>query len=308
MKYWIINNTKFGYKNNSKEWNQNMFDYFKNQFIPFIKKHSKPNDKLIHLGNIFNSSESVNIELLLNVQKLFIKLSSIIDIIILDGYNEKTNISSIFKNTYQGDDLINRINYSTNEFIPYNEKIIDNINNQKIIFLNNRIDKNILKKYSNTLFICGYYDDRLEEDNVIRVGALYQFEKTTSDKGFYVIDSKTLKYKFIKNSYSPIYKTIKITNISQLNDLDENFINNNKVKAIIDKKLIDEKKIKIDLLLSKYNFKSIEYINDDENEDGFVNNTTINIEELILDKMKNSDNEKLLSEFKKIMKIYKEKY
>ena len=64
MKLWIINNTRFGYKNNSKEWREIMFDYFHNDFIPFIKKYNKPGDKLIHLGNIFNSDETVNISLL----------------------------------------------------------------------------------------------------------------------------------------------------------------------------------------------------------------------------------------------------
>ena len=65
MKIWIINNTKFGYKNNSKEWLQNMLDYFDNHFIPFIQKNAKPGDILIHLGNIFNTSETINISTLL---------------------------------------------------------------------------------------------------------------------------------------------------------------------------------------------------------------------------------------------------
>ena len=79
------------------------------------------------------------------------------------------------------------------------------------------------------------------------------------------------------------------------------------MNVIVDKNLVDEKKLKIDVLLSKYNFKSITYKNDVEHvvlEDG----TSMNMEELIRDKIKNSDNPDLLSEFENILSIYKEKY
>ena len=56
MKYWIINNTKFGYKNNNKEYLNSMIDYFYSFFIPFIQSKSKPGDVLIHLGNLFSNS------------------------------------------------------------------------------------------------------------------------------------------------------------------------------------------------------------------------------------------------------------
>jgi hypothetical protein len=308
MKYWIINNTKFGYKNNSKEWSQNMFDYFENHFIPFLKKHAKPNDKLIHLGNIFNTSENINIPLLLKVEDLFVKISSILPVVIVDVYNEKTNISKILQNTNQiGEPLIERINYITKEFIPYGHKTIDNIPDNGYLFVNSRIDKDVLKKYPNVIFFCGYHDDRLEEDNVIYVGAPYQLEKTSDDKGFYVLDTKSKKYKFVKNNYSPKYNTITITDISQIDDLDPDFIDKNKVSIIVDKTLIDEKKVKIDVLLSKYNFKSVRYSNDDQKEET-VDSSSMNMEELIREKIENSDNPELMSEFENIMKIYKEKY
>jgi len=308
VKYWIISNTKFGYKNNSKEWSQNMFDYFENHFIPFIKKHTKPGDKLIHLGNIFNSSESVNIELLLTVEDLFVKMSNILPVIIVDGYNEKSNISKILTNINQiGEPLVERINYVTKEFIPYGHKVIDNLIDKGYMFVNSRIDKDVLKKYPEITFFCGYQDDRLEEDNVIYVGAPYQFDKTTDDKGFYVYDVPTKRYKFVKNNYSPKYNTITITNISQIEELDPEYIDKNKVSVIVDKKLVEEKKIKIDILLSKYNFKSVNYTNDVQKEE-LVDSSSMNMEELIRDKIKNSDNPELMSEFENIIKIYKEKY
>lgn len=302
MKYWVINNTKFGYKNNSKEWSKNMFDYFENYFIPFLTKHAKPDDKLIHLGNIFILSENINIELLLRVKSLFIKISNIVDIIIINGHNEKTGISKLFKST-----SIRIIDKPESNFISFNNKIIENIPEKGYIFLNNRIDKNILKKYKNVLFFCGYYDDKLEEDNVVFIGAPYQFDNTKQDKGFYVIDSKSLKYKFIKNNYSPKYNTITITNISQIENLDEDYINKNKINLIVDKSLVDEKKIKLDVLLSKYNFKSIKYLNEIEKIQN-IDSNKIDIEDLIIDKIKKLDNPDIIKEFNNIMRIYKERY
>jgi len=303
MKLWIINNTKFGYKNNSKEWSQNMFNYFENHFIPFITKHAKVGDRLIHIGNIFNSSENVNIELLLSVRDLFIKLNKILDVEILNGYNERSGISTMFKSIVINDP----INDFGVQYIPYGSNVLENISNQQVVILNSRIDTQLLKKYPDTLFICGYHDDRKEDDNVISVGAPYQFDKTSVDKGFYVVDPITKKYQFVKNNYSPKYNTITITDISQIDDIDTDFVDNNHVSVVIDKSLIDDKKIKIDVLLSKYNFKSISYTNDEEKVE-LVDSTSFDMEELIREKIKNSDNPELISEFENIMSIYKEKY
>jgi len=277
-----------------------MFDYFYNNFIPFIKKHSKPDDKIIHLGNIFNSSETINVSTLIQVKTLFEKLNEIIPVIIVNGHNEKTGISSLFDNVIDDVKVIDNVKYISNK------NPLEHISNDSIVFINNRIDTNILKKYD-TLFICGYHDDRKEDENIIYVGSPYQFDNTSNDKGFYVLDTETKKYKFVKNTHSPRYETITITDISQIDEIDEEYVNKNNVNVVVDKNLVDEKKLKIDVLLSKYNFKSITYKNDVEHVE-LDDSTSMNMEELIREKIKNSDNPNLLSEFENILSIYKEKY
>ncbi len=306
MKYWIINNTKFGYKNNSKEWIQNMTKYFISYFIPFVTKHAKPGDKIIHLGNIFNSTESINISTLILIKDLFDQLSNILPVIIVDGYNEKNGITKLFKSE--------NVNNITSITTLDNIKIIPNKNpleyissDDSIVFINNRIDTNLLKKFPDTLFFCGYHDDRKEDENIIHIGSPYQLDKTTSDKGFYVLDPDNKNYKFVKNNYSPNYNTITITDISQIDEIDAEFVDKNHVSIVVDKALVDDKKIKIDVLLSKFNFKSITYKNDIEKIE-FVDSSSVDMEELIREKIKNSDNVDLLSEFENIIRIYKEKY
>jgi len=309
MKLWVINNTKFGYKNNSKEWLKNMVDYFDNQFIPFIKKNAKPGDKIIHLGNILNTTETVNISTLLTVRDLFIRISQIIPVHLVDGYNEKNGVSKLFINGLPP--LVHNINNVEN---LYNVKFIPNKNpleyitsDDRIVFINNRIDTELLKKFPDILFLCGYSDDRKEDVNVIQVGSPYQLDKTNSHKGFYVVDVETKKYKFIKNNYSPQYNTITITDISQIDEIDSDFVNKNFVNVVIDKSLMEDKKVKIDMLLSKYNFKSVTYTNDIGKVE-IVDNNSLNIEEIIREKIKNSDNQELMSEFENILKLWKEKY
>lgn len=300
MKYWIINNTKFGYKNNSKEWLKTSLDYFYMSFIPFIKKNAKTGDKLVHLGNIFNSSENINIQTLLKIKELFNTLNDIIPVIILDGYNEKTGITNILN--------IEHINTISNidgvKFISNKNPLEYITPNDNIVFINNRIDTTLLKKYTKTLFFCGYHDDNIEDENVICVGSPYQFDNI-NNCGYYVLDIDSKKYKHIQNNYSAKYNTITITDISQIDDIDEEFVNNNKVNIIIDKTLIEDKNLKIDVLLSKYNFKSITYKNDIVKTD-FVDNSSINMEDLIREKIK--DNEELNNEFNNILSIYRERY
>lgn len=306
MKYWIINNTKFTLKND------HYFDYFENIFIPFLEKHSNKQDKIIHLGNIFNASDNINIKLLLKVVDLFIKLSNIIPLTIVDAEIDKYGISKIFKNVDNiGKNKIFNITNITHEndvlYSPSNCNFLEHYNNQKIVFFNNIVDEDILNRYKNTTFIGGYYDDNKINDNIIHVGSPYQFKETNNSPGVFVLDHKSQKHKFIKNTYSPTYQTIKITDISQINDISVDFVNNNYINIVVDKSLVDEKNIKLDVLLAKYNFKSIKYENDNIETD-FINSDSISMEKLIKEKIKEDGDVDLLNEFNNIMKIYKNKY
>ncbi|MCK9416414.1 hypothetical protein M0Q97_07135 [Candidatus Dojkabacteria bacterium] len=299
MKIWLINNTKFGYKNNSKEWSKNMFDYFNNIFIPFIEKNHKSGDILVHLGNLFYSTENVNISILLQVNELLNKLNKILPVYILPGYNESSNITNILNIqtiTKQIDNV---------SFVPQTKNILQNINND-IIITNSKIDISILEKYSDKLFFIGNHDNKEEINNIIKIGALYQFEDTDNDKGFYILDTVSKKYKFIKNNYSPQYSKIIITDISQIDNIDIDYVNKNNVDLIIDKSMISDKNIKLDVLLSKFNFKSITYTNDIQKEQ--MDDISFNMEDIIRERIEKTNNADLIKEFENIITIYKEKY
>jgi len=298
MKIWVLNNTKFDDKKSD-------FEYINNIFFNTVKKYRKPGDIFLHLGNIFNNPDNISTKLLNNTILLFDKLSKLLPLYILDGYDTE---------------LIHLLNYSNNiipiykpltlnnvRFIPKKFNIINEIEEDiTTYFINSKIDINILKTYDAN-FYCGFYNNKLIENNIIHVGNMYQFSIDDSS-GFFVISDNN-KHKYFENNISKKYGKIILSNIKQLVDFDIDYIKKNHIEIEIDKKLINDKKLKIDVLLNKFDFKSLKYINDDTSiHQDLIKNTSLKIETLILEKIKNSNNENLLSEFKNIMRIYNDRY
>jgi hypothetical protein len=291
VKIWILNNTKI---EKNKEWEV----FFKLEFIPKLKKYAKPNDIIVHLGQIFNNSENISVKLLNKFKNILSIMNDIIPIYFLDGYDTEL-IKLINYNIIDTPTIINEC-----KFIPKKYNIIEHID-KEIVFINSQVDTNILNKYTQ-VFYCGFYDNRVEEKNIIQVGSPYQFDNT-SGSGFYIIDVKSKKHKYFENNNNIKFQTIKITNIEQISNLDKEFIENNHISVEIDKTLIDDKDLKIDVLLNDFAFKKISYINNDNTID-LIDNTSLKMEDLLLEKIKNSDNKNLLSEFNNIIKIYKDRY
>jgi len=295
VKVWILNNTKI---EKNKYWE----DFFNLEFIPKLKKYAKSDDIVIHLGQIFNNSETVSIKLLNKIKDIFNNINNIVPLYFLDGYD--TELLKLFDFN-----IINRPTIIKNcKFIPKNYNIIEHIdNNIDIIFINDQIDKEILYKYKQKIY-CGYYDKKIEDKNIIQVGSPYQFN-VDSGYGFYIVDVKTNKNKYFENHKNIKYQILKIVDIEQLNTLDKEYIEKNHISVEIDKKLINDNKLKIDVLLNDFDFKKISYINDDnEKKIDLIDNTTLKMEDLLLDEIKKTDNDLLLSEFENIMKIYKGRY
>ena len=61
---WFITDTHFGVRNSSNEWIEIMRDYFFDWFIPLVKENYRPGDVLVHLGDWYDSRQSVNLKVL----------------------------------------------------------------------------------------------------------------------------------------------------------------------------------------------------------------------------------------------------
>lgn len=74
---WIITDTHLGIRNSSEEWIQIMRKYFFEWFIPTVKKEYKPGDVLLHLGDVYDSRQSINLKVLNLCVEIFGELSRI---------------------------------------------------------------------------------------------------------------------------------------------------------------------------------------------------------------------------------------
>ena len=61
---WFISDTHLGVRNNSNEWIDLIRDYFFNCFFPIVRKNYRKGDILIHLGDYFDSRQSLNLKVL----------------------------------------------------------------------------------------------------------------------------------------------------------------------------------------------------------------------------------------------------
>jgi hypothetical protein len=61
---WFITDTHLGIRNNSNEWIEIISDYFDNWFLPLVDKEYREGDVLIHLGDYYDSRQSVNLKVL----------------------------------------------------------------------------------------------------------------------------------------------------------------------------------------------------------------------------------------------------
>lgn len=61
---WFITDTHLGVRNNSNEWIEQTREYFFNWFFPLVSDNYLPGDVLIHLGDYFDSRQSLNLKVL----------------------------------------------------------------------------------------------------------------------------------------------------------------------------------------------------------------------------------------------------
>lgn len=317
MKTFLLSNTHFGYKNNDEKWLNLMLDFFYDFYIPFLEKYATPKDKLIHLGNLFNNSQSININTLNHVQELFKTISNILPVYLVVGYNDKSttvksnhiNSLNIFKG-FENIHIIHKEPTLVDDVVcvPWSSgfKHLENIF-ERIILIN--ID---YKKYStqvkeilnDAIVYSGFYNDRETDGGIKVIGSPYQLTaNNSSDVGFYVLDGD--RELWTPNTFSPKFTKIEIKSEEDIDNLDKDFIDNNFVDVVVDSEAIDSNKTKIKFLLSQYKLNSIKYKEQEIIYD--IEDENKSLDDLIDDELDGA-NEDVKNEYKNIIKIYNEKF
>lgn len=170
--------------------------------------------------------------------------------------------------------------------------------------------------------------------NFTFIGSNFQMDRNDygDQKGIFILDTNTGEEEFVKNNISPVFKKVRVTDEDEIDYLETLKDSQDYIDiAISNNLLVSNRKLrrKLEILLEQGNFASIEYIddivsgdeedeeiNENENQEEFDLDISMNLdyqdyirEWITKQKYENSKFKKgVLSEFDKIIDIYKENY
>ena len=253
---WVIGDTHFGIGNNSAEWHGIQQECFDKWLFPLWEKEVGANDVLVHLGDVFDDRQSVNVQTMNMAIGIFERLSKIFHggIYVLCGNHDMKNIKSNEVNSLACLKYIPCVNIITKPVVvhslnnirpsmallPYthddeqlNKWVADHSGcdyifahaeavGAKYIMGGSTSDKGI--RYSGKAkLICGHIHLHQEtERGCLFVGTPYQlnFGDCGNDRGILVIDGKDMK--FLENHVSPKFVRL---NYSEIGLYGENALN-----------------------------------------------------------------------------------
>lgn len=103
---WLISDTHLGVRSNSREWMDNIESWFRDFFIPNLKKNYQPGDVLVHCGDVFDSRQSINLYIMNKGIDIFEDLAEILPIYMIIGNHDifmkstnDINSLKVFRNT-----------------------------------------------------------------------------------------------------------------------------------------------------------------------------------------------------------------
>lgn len=262
MKAAIVTDTHFGFEKNSELLLNNILRFFTEQFIPYLLENKI--DTIFILGDLFDNRTSINAKVHDAVYELFNKNLKYFDIYIILGnhdiyYNSTTEVHSLkFLNKFKNIHVIDKpevLIFDDHKFlmVPWlvNQKDIINILKEyKADVLMGHFDivgfnfnKKVLSKnglpinYFLNLFdlvFSGHFHTRtvknIGDTEIVYVGSPYQMNRGCADeeRGFIILDTKLLKYKFFSNNIASKFITINYPE-----RFTEEMIKNNRVDVYI---------------------------------------------------------------------------
>jgi len=273
MNLWIIKNIKFGYRyTTNKSIRKNISEYFDEYLLNILSNKGSSNDKLIIVGGLF-SNTNPSIVAISDAHKYLTKISNLMKVILISTpndirYFDGNNYSTLdlFKNI----ENIEVVTYKEDDFISYGDCVID-IENSQIKIL----------------------------ENTINIPNAIQFDDDDEKSGIFINRMDDNKFTVLTNKYSPQHITYEINSFDDFKNIKKD---NNIIHLIVDSELAEENKSLLNIKIFKLNPTSIKY----KNEKIITNNKLIgnfDIKGQILDTI--GDNEELINQFNRILKISK---
>jgi DNA repair exonuclease SbcCD nuclease subunit len=255
VKGFLISDIHFGtHEMDLEKWLDIQLSYFKDFFIPILKKQYKKGDKVFILGDLFDNRTYINIKVLVRVLELFDIFEEMnIDIHILTGNHDLWG-----EKEYRYNSLMSLKKYSNVSI--YTEPTVLESDDKKILMLpwvtDLKEEHKILKSYAGKVdYLFTHSDLRGAKTNLkvtlkhgptiadfvgfpqVYAGHIHLYQKMENftflgspyhldrndkgnSKGLTILDIATGKEKWIKNEVSPEYKTITIKSEEDVEHLD----------------------------------------------------------------------------------------
>ena len=370
-KIFLIGDTHIGlgYPNSVDKWHKVHKEYFLDFLIPLLKENVKSGDIIVHLGDLFDNRNIIPINLLNYGMDIVEEISKIAPLHIIVGNHDLWSKSASEINSIRPFKYIPNVTIydktSILEFnglrilmMPYIEKRIEQIQlineNKNCDYLFCHSDLNgckmhltsVAHKNSDKIDIdefktfrkvrSGHIHLTQENGNFKFVGSVFQMDRNDigDQKGITCIDTSNEKELFFPNKISPIFKKVRVSNEEDIEELDSLKETKDYIDiSISNNLLINNRKLrrKLEIMLEKGNFASVEYIDDitndlvedeelsknsTETEDDVVKDISISLDyedyvkEYILKQTYDNDKFKdgVIKEYDEIIKIYKDNY
>lgn len=370
-KIFLIGDTHIGlgYPNSVDKWFKVHQQYFSDFLIPLLKKEVKPGDIIVHLGDLFDNRNIIPINLLNYGMDVVEEISKIAPLHIIVGNHDLWSKSASEINSVRPFRYIPNVKiYNSTEVLEYNglkilmmpfiEKRLEQIKsieenkNCDYLFCHSdlngckmhltsvahknadKIDINDFKSFSKVR--SGHIHLVQSNKQFTFVGSIFQMDRndTGDQKGIFVIDTDNDTEEFFPNNVSPVFRKFRVVTEEDVDKLDELKDTKDYIDlAISNNLLISNRKLrrKLEVMLEKGNFASVEYIDDitkelvdgeeinesneiELDENGMEISVQLEYEDYIKEYIlkQKYENEKfksgVVNEFDEVIKIYNENY
>src|SRR5574343_442571 len=333
-KIFLIGDTHIGlgYPNNVDKWFKIHQEYFSDFLIPLLKDKVKSGDIIVHLGDLFDNRNIIPINLLNYGMDIIEEISKIAPIHIIVGNHDLWSKSASEINS------VRPFKYIPNVKI-YNYPEILEFNNLKILmmpFIEKKSEQiKIINEYQNCDYLFCHSDLNGCKMHLTSVAHKNNDQMDRNDmgdqKGIFVIDTLDDSEEFYPNNISPRFKKLEILTEEDVDKLDTLNTKDYIDLYISNTLLIGNRKLrrKLEIILEKGSFASVEYIDDIKDENKKPENSVADIldengelrisvnlefEEYIREyiKAQNWDSDKIklgiLSEYEEIVQTYRQNY
>jgi len=260
MKIFLISDTHLGVRSNSVEWIEIQRSFFFDWFIDDVKKRLKPGDEIFHLGDVFDSRQSINLKVLNLGMEIFEKLSKISPVRVILGNHDCHDLNSNSINS------VKPLGWLPNVTV-YEEPEMIELSGKKMLMMpwraNPDQEKECLTRFKGADYLFCHTDvkgadfnkwTKVDHGNEVKEFSTYSkvytghihyrqkvgninfigcpYELTRSDignsKGYWIIDTESGTEEFIENPISPRFVRLNIEQVleTKLEDLRETCRNN----------------------------------------------------------------------------------